>query len=101
MATKTENAEIAVLQTQMKQVTETLDNVQKAQEVHYKVISEKLDALNPIPFTIESMQKRLTILENTSKKSWVKSTQSAIVGAILTITVGLLIFLIQYAITHQ
>ena len=93
MATKTENAEIAVLQTQMKQVTDTLDNVQKAQEEHYKVITSKLDALNPIPFTVVSLEARVKSLEKAKSRNWLFNTASAGVGA-------LLFFLIQYAITH-
>ena len=94
MATKTENAEIAVLQTQMKQVTDTLDNVQKAQEEHFKAITAKLDALNPIPFTVVSLEARIKSLERARGKNWILNTASAGVGA-------LLFFLIQYAITHQ
>ena len=94
MTTKTENTEIAVLQIQMKQVTDTLDNVQKAQEAHYKVITTKLDALNPIPFTIVSLETRIKSLEKARSKNWLFNTASAGIGA-------LLFFLIQYAITHQ
>lgn len=94
MATKTENAEIAVLQTQMKQVTETLGNVQKAQEEHFQAITAKLDALNPIPYTVVSLEARVKTLEKARAKNWLFNTASAGIGA-------LLFFLVQYAITHQ
>lgn len=94
MTTMKENTEIAVLQTQMKQVTETLNVVQQAQDEHFKVLTAKLDALNPIPYSVSSLEDRVKVLEKARSKNWIFNTASAGIGAIL-------FFLIQYAITHQ
>jgi len=82
MATKSENADIAVLQTEMKTVNETLGKI----DSKLTVMDEKLDVAN-------SLEKRVTTLEKARAKNWIFNTLSAIAGAVL-------LYLIQYVLTH-
>lgn len=93
MATKQESIEIAVLQTQMKNVDVKLETLSKEQHEGFAVINLKLDSFSLIPAQVEDNRKRVEKLERAGGKIWILNTASAGVGA-------LLFFLIQYAITH-
>jgi len=82
MATKSENADIAVLQTEMKAVNETLGKI----DSKLTVMDGKLNVAN-------SLEKRVIMLEKAKAKNWIFNTLSAIAGAVL-------LYLIQYAFTH-
>lgn len=98
MATKSESAEIAVLQTQMEEVKGQIRDVKlsldlgnKAQAESFKILSSKLDG---VPYSLSAIEGRVTILEKRLSKSWVNNTLSAILGVVLTGLVSLIVFLI-------
>jgi len=91
--TKTTETEIAILQTQMTDVKSSLEAIKAEQHSNFQVISAKIDALANTPSEIEGIYKRLNSLEKSRGRVWVLNTMSALAGAIM-------LFLVQYAITH-
>jgi hypothetical protein len=93
MATKTENVEIAVLQTQMTTVETQLTLLTKAQVEGFAVLNAKLDSVTPLGAKVDTHAKEIEKLKRLAGTSWIKNTGSAGIGA-------LLFFLIQYAIVN-
>lgn len=91
MATKSESAEIAVLQTQMDDVQKSIATLDTNQTTNFKILSDKLDG---IPYSITAIDARITVLEKKNSKSWVNNTLSALLGIIVTGLVSLIIFLL-------
>lgn len=91
MATKSENAEIAVLQSQMEDVTKSLGDLKVAQDTNFKALSDKLDG---IPYSISAVEARVTVLEKRSTRSWINNSLAALLGAILSGMVALITYLL-------
>lgn len=89
MATKSESAEIAVLQSQMEDVKASLATLDTNQSSNFKILSEKLDG---IPYSITAIDARLKIVERRQSRTWLSNSLSAILGAILTGMVTFIVF---------
>lgn len=92
--TKSTETEIAILQTQMQDVKTSLETIKADQHSNFQALALKIDNLSNTPLEISTINDRLTAVEKSKNREWVRNTMSAIVG-------GVFIALIIYAATKQ
>lgn len=91
---KSTETEIAVLQTQMADVKASLEVIKSDQHTNFQALAVKIDNLSNTPVEISTINSRLNDLERARSRVWILNTLSAVAGAIL-------LFLVQYALTHK
>lgn len=89
MATKSESAEIAVLQTQMEDVKSSLITLDVNHTSNFKVLSEKLDG---IPYSLTALEARIKEVEKRQNRTWLSNVLAAVLGAILTGMITFIVF---------
>jgi len=81
--TKSTETEIAVLQTQMTDVKASLEAIKSDQHTNFTALSEKIDNLTKTTQDITTIEARLSIVEESKNKEWIRNTLSAIAGIVL------------------
>lgn len=93
MTAKSNDADIRELQTQMINVKDSLVDLKKESHDNFVVLSRKLDELTGIPIRVDTLERRVKNLEKSQWWLWGERIVSMLFG-------GLILFLVQYALTH-
>ncbi len=94
MTTKSTETEIAVLQTQMTEVKTSLETIKTEQHTNFAALSVKIDLISTAAAEMEAVKLRLSVVEKSKDREWIRNTGSAVAGIILA-------SLIWYALHKQ
>ena len=83
MVTKSTETEIAVLQTQMTEVKASLESIKAEQHTNFAALSVKIDLISTAATEVENIKIRLSAVEKSKDREWIRNTGSAVAGIIL------------------